>query len=91
MPDFYNMLTEDILCWLQHNPADSTIALDELLRRCGAAILTDLERIGYTFATPCVESAFDRHRAWLAAQRLPPDRLRSIPDNFFTKNKTRQY
>lgn len=88
MTDFYNMLTDDILCWLQQKPADPTFALDELLRRCGAAILTDLERIGYTFATPCVEAAFDRHRASLAAHRVP-DRLRGIPDSFFAKYKTR--
>jgi hypothetical protein len=90
MPDFYNMLTEDILCWLQHNPADSTIALDELLRRCGAAILTDLEKIGYTMATPSVEAALDRQRAYFAALRVPETKT-GVPDVFFTKNKTRQY
>lgn len=92
MPDFYNMPTTDILAWLQAQPADPSFALDELLTRCGAAILTDLERIGYTFATPSVEAAFDRWRAALAAQRTPERRL-TVPDLFFLNNypKTRQY
>lgn len=88
MPDFYNMPTTDILAWLQAQPADPTLALDELLTRCGAIILTDLEAIGLTMATPSVEAAFDRWRVVFAAQRTPEHRL-TVPDLFFLINNTK--